>query len=340
MKSIVMFNNKGGVGKTTLLANIASYLKIKKKKKILLVDADPQCNASIYTMRDEEVNALYSKKDPSTIYELIKPLRKGDPYANWEELSIQHSKGFGIEVLMGDTRMANMEDFLGKAWLECIHGEPLGFKQTMFIRHFLSLAETRYDYIFFDIGPSLGAINRAVLLSCDYFIIPMSSDIFSLKAIDNISQGLANWKYDLIAGLDVYERREDESYKIDNTPVEFKLKFLGYVTQQYVSKSVSGVRQPVKAYDAIIKKMGSIIKEGLADFYPDKTENSLLLGDIPNFNSLIPLSQSCHKSIFTLGGSDGIVGAHFAKVREYEQIIKKIANNILSNERKYDKLAK
>jgi len=339
MKAIAIFNNKGGVGKTTLLANIASFLKNKKGKRVLLVDADPQCNASIYTMPDSVVDSLYSKANPATIYDLIKPLRRGDQYTEWSKISINHSPGFDIDVLMGDTRMANMEDFLGKAWLDCIHGEPLGFKQTLFMRHFIIQAREHYDYVFFDIGPSLGAINRSILLSCDYFIVPMSSDIFSLKAIDNISLALAGWKQDLLQGLDSYKRKEGEDYLVQGEVIDFILKFIGYVTQQYVSKSVSGVRQPVKAYDTIIKKVESKIQTGLKDFSPECIKQSLLLGEVPNFNSLIPLSQTHHKAIFKLDGSDGIVGAHFAKVREYESVIRKITDCIISNEERCNEMA-
>jgi cellulose biosynthesis protein BcsQ len=47
MRSITVFNNKGGVGKTTLLCNLASYMSIELHNKVLIVDADPQCNATI-----------------------------------------------------------------------------------------------------------------------------------------------------------------------------------------------------------------------------------------------------------------------------------------------------
>jgi cellulose biosynthesis protein BcsQ len=61
MKSIVFFNNKGGVGKTTLLCNLAAYLSIKKVGKVLIVDVDPQCNSTTYILPEEKMEAIYGK---------------------------------------------------------------------------------------------------------------------------------------------------------------------------------------------------------------------------------------------------------------------------------------
>lgn len=62
MKAIAMFNNKGGVGKTTLVCNLAAYLSTEFRKKVLLIDADPQCNSSAYILSEDEFIAAYYKK--------------------------------------------------------------------------------------------------------------------------------------------------------------------------------------------------------------------------------------------------------------------------------------
>ena len=67
MKTIAVFNNKGGVGKTTLLCNLAACLK-DKGKRVLLIDADPQCNATIYLFSQEKIEEMYSDKATKTIY--------------------------------------------------------------------------------------------------------------------------------------------------------------------------------------------------------------------------------------------------------------------------------
>ena len=58
MESIAMFNNKGGVGKTTLLCNLAAYLCKARQKKVLVIDADPQCNSTTYALEEIELPIL------------------------------------------------------------------------------------------------------------------------------------------------------------------------------------------------------------------------------------------------------------------------------------------
>lgn len=61
MKSITVFNNKGGVGKTTVLCNLAAYLALRRNKKVLIVDADPQCNATNYLGESTHLSFLQYK---------------------------------------------------------------------------------------------------------------------------------------------------------------------------------------------------------------------------------------------------------------------------------------
>ena len=73
MQSIAFFNNKGGVGKTTLLCNVAAYLSTEKDKKILIVDADPQCNATQLLLDEAEVYELYDSAKSFTIHSVVHP---------------------------------------------------------------------------------------------------------------------------------------------------------------------------------------------------------------------------------------------------------------------------
>lgn len=338
MKSIAVFNNKGGVGKTTLLCNLASYLKIKKDKRVLVIDADPQCNATIYVTPSGKLEEFYSNSKTETIFNIIKPLQRGNDYLSMDELPILAGDAFRFDIVLGDPKMAILEDFLSKDWIDGKNGEPRGLKTTFVLIDFLRKVKDRYDFVFFDVGPSLGAINRCVLLACDFFLMPMSSDIFSLKAVDNISESLKEWKRLINKGLETYtENSGGEKYIVDGEDVTINLAFLGYIYQQYTAKTKNGEKRPVNAYENIIKRMNSTVSKKLAGFFEGKlNEIQLKLGEIPTLNSLIPLSQTAHKPIFELTGRDGVVGAHFSKVREYEQVISHLEENIQNNLNAYE----
>lgn len=327
MKSIVIFNNKGGVGKTTLLCNIASYLKIKENKRVIVIDADPQCNATSYMFPEDKIYEIYNSSE--TLYKIIKPLQRGKGYIK-SDLPIIKSPNFMIDVIPGDTQLSLTEDFLSKDWLDGKSGDYRGLQTTLMFKDLLEKIKEEYDYAFFDVGPSLGALNRAVLAASDYFIVPMSSDIFSLQALENISKSLSEWKNQLNRGLNDYRDKEKEDFTINDLVVNWNLKFCGYITQQYTAKTKDGKKQPVNAYEKIIKKIPSAIQKHLVktntiDLKVDK------LGEITNLNSLIPLSQSSSTPIFKLKSENGVVGAHFNKVKEYESIIQNIVINLQKN---------
>lgn len=325
MKSIAIFNNKGGVGKTTLLCNLAAYFSKVLHKKVLVVDADPQCNATQSMFANEVINDIYLK-DKFSIYSIVKPLAAGKGFT--KELQPLHSEAFGVDVIPGDPALALTEDLLATDWSQAISGSTRGLRTTFLFSNLLSKCKD-YDYVIFDMGPSLGSINRAVLISSDFFITPMSIDIFSLKAIENISLSLVNWRKRLDSALSLNE--EHDEIEIEN--LNWNLKFAGYVTQQYTAKKdEEGKLRPVKAFDKIIKKIPSLIKKELIDkLQPNHKDLEYSLGSIPTLHSLIPLSQSSRQPIFNLRASDGVVGAHFTKVKEYKEIMKSISSKLMIN---------
>ncbi|MBW5809407.1 ParA family protein (plasmid) [Burkholderia cepacia] len=332
MKAFCVFNNKGGVGKTTLLCNLAAYFSIKLKKKVLVVDADPQCNATAYMFKEKALDDLYSSsKDGETINQLVTSLKKSRGYS---DIPIKRSDSFGVDVVPGDPRFSLAEDFLAKDWVDATSGQERGLKTTFLFRALLVWAESKkYDYVFFDIGPSLGAINRTVLLSCDYFILPMSSDIFSLRGLQNIEVAITSWSKGLDRGLASYKEDNGVDFEFDDAgaPNVTAIKFLGYVTQQYTAKTVAGKKQPVDAYEKIIKRIDPEIKKSLIDKINGGKKLNYKLGEIPYFSSLVPMAQTSTKPIFSLKSADGVVGAHFDKVKQFEAVISEIAGNLAAN---------
>ncbi|WP_161955638.1 AAA family ATPase, partial [Escherichia coli] len=107
MKSISFFNNKGGVGKTTLLCNVAAYISIHHNRSVCVVDADPQCNATQYFFKDEIIEEIYDRSNEFTIYNVLEPLASGEGYSN--EINVRRSERFCVDVIPGDPRLALTE---------------------------------------------------------------------------------------------------------------------------------------------------------------------------------------------------------------------------------------
>lgn len=325
MQSIAFFNNKGGVGKTTLLCNVAAYLALEMKKKVLIIDADPQCNATQLLLNDDEIMRLYDGAKDFTIYSVIHPLSLGKGYA--EEIKPLKVDDYGVDLIAGDPRLALKEDLLSQDWQDAIGGRVRGLRTTLLFRQLLSQCG-EYDYVLFDMGPSLGSINRAVLLACDFFVSPMSIDIFSLKAIENIAAAIGEWKKKLLLGFENLEDDDDSLTKFGG----FKIKFIGYVAQQYMQKTTNKEKRAVDAYEKILKEIPKTINKYLIDgLNQDRKGVNYRIGLIPNLFSLVPMSQTAHKPVFLLKAKDGVRGAHFNKVKDAEEIFEKICKNLIKN---------
>lgn len=339
MISIAMFNNKGGVGKTTLLCNLASYLHKFANKRVLVIDADPQCNCSTYVLDNDTFCDLYFDKKGFSIEDLVRPLQRGKGFINQDAFSVIESKEFGFSLLPGNPGFAMQEDFLSSDWADVAGKRYRGIQTTMVFFQLLSICEQKYDYVFFDMGPSLGAINRSILLACDYFVIPMSTDIFSILALSNIGKSVSGWREDFnkaLEGLDNKEKKDIEE-SLNGFRTKCSIKFLGYVEQQYITKTErNGNQRAVKAYDKILKKLPSEIDKYVVEKINGSEKKEVgsvdyRIGSIPNYYSLIPMSQNAHKPVFVLGGTDGIVGAHYQKVSDFKELIKGITDHFIIN---------
>ena len=326
MKSVTVFNNKGGVGKTTLLCNVASYMSLHMNKNVLVIDADPQCNATQYMFPDRKLSYLYEETSSFTIHNVIRPLAQGKGYS--KDIKLHHSSSFGVDVLAGDPRLALTEDLLARDWGAATSGDIRGIRTSMLFVELLQ-RYTDYDIVFFDVGPSLGSINRAVLLGSQYFISPMSTDIFSVKAIENIATWFADWTKKWITGLENSDAADSDF----PAPTSDHVAFAGYVTQQYFAKKdSSGARRPVSAYDKIISQFEGVIEKKFeGSIKIAQSDGGYNIGTVPNLFSLIPMSQSSRKPIFGLTSGDGVRGAHFAKVKDARKIFRNIARKLDSN---------
>jgi cellulose biosynthesis protein BcsQ len=321
-RSICFFNNKGGVGKTTLVANLAAQLALNLGQKVLVVDVDPQCNLTQYLLSDAEFTNTYNLDSPTkTIYDVIQPLSMGKGYSN--NLPIRKVTEFKVDLIAGDPRLALKEDWLAQDWRDAKAGGTRGLRTTFIFSELISRVSDKYDFIFFDMGPSLGAINRSVLLSADNFIVPMSIDIFSMWAIKNIGQALKVWQKELVNGLHLAE----DPNEVQQWSARSKLSFLGYVTQQHKEKAENGSSRVVQAYDTIKKKLPEAIQTHLSDLFPRREFNPHL-GDIKHLASLAPKSQSLHMPMITVNAKGSYTSSRAQARALYDQLGTRFSENI------------
>lgn len=338
--TLCFFNNKGGVGKTTLACNVASYLARHQNLRVLVIDADPQCNASQLLLPPKQAEKLYEKgkledgSEADTLREVLSPIAAGDATLNTSVRVIdrKHTR-FDVDLLAGHPKVALLEDKLSKAWSECISGDVGGARVTNWNTQLLQVIRPKYDLIIFDIGPSLGALNRSVLVGVDYFLAPMGCDIFSLIGIDNIAEWLTNWRGLYGQGLTYADKQHPgELAKHVIQPANEMCSFVGYTVQQYITKTIRSERRATTAFEEILREIPQKIDLKMRDLIPKNLPAAQLrLGDVPHMYSLVPLAQTAHSPIDLLSHGDGLSGGQYTQQGDYKKFIGRLSNSLLKN---------
>lgn len=339
MTSLSMFNNKGGVGKTTLTCNLASLLSTRYGKRVLVIDCDPQCNSTQLIMGESYATSLYWNNADSdgvtTVKDILQRIEDGDSDINEDIVPVKSEKNrFHVDLIPGHPALSIIEDRLGAAWHSLKGGDLGGIRQTNWSTALCRVIEKNYDLAFFDLGPSLGALNRSILIGCNRFVTPMGTDIFSILGVRNIGEWLRSWAGLYENALSLCEKATPgriKNYPI-STSLSIKTGFAGYTLQQYITKSKQGIRRPTRAYEEIINNVPGEVKNSLGGFW-GRNDNfdSAKLGDIPHLYSLIPLAQTVAAPIMSLRSQDGLVGSQFQQRDEYTTILTNLANNLILN---------
>lgn len=345
MKTIAIFNNKGGVGKTTFCANIATHFAITHKKRVLVLDLDPQANITHYMLGAEmagDVVAPYYDRDipriHNSIVDAFDRYELGESVVNTNIKEI-YCERFHTSLIAGNPFLASFEDILSKKWNELSDPDMVGgIRISNWIHTLLQSKSTQYDYVFIDLSPSIGALNRTALLASDYFIAPMSCDIFSLVAIKNIKIWFDKWVAFYNEKYQVFEK--EKKHILAMIPGEIKPAvtidqgFLGYTLQSYISrKDAAGKVRTTDSYQRIIDNFEPEIEKHLSSFKIHSVCNNsdLNLGEIPHMFGILALSQYVAAPITNLNASDGMAGSQYAQAKNYVLAFDTIAQKIMNN---------
>ncbi|HIF9343344.1 TPA: ParA family protein [Photobacterium damselae] len=217
MKVISIFNNKGGVGKSTLTYHMGAALS-ELGIKTLLVDLDPQSNLTLYGLSEQELEKIWMEEDPfiedfaaaknekssesfgkfhkqpHSIHYILKAIEDG--LSDEEVLPAPVNLLPNLALIPGRLTLHMFENKISKQWSEAFLGEPQAIRTVTAIRKKCEeYAETYgYDLVLIDTSPSLSALNKVIISNADAFMIPCAPDMFSDYGIRNIGNALGAWK--------------------------------------------------------------------------------------------------------------------------------------------------
>jgi cellulose biosynthesis protein BcsQ len=305
---VSLFNNKGGVGKTTTVWNLAVSLA-NKRYRVLVIDFDPQCNLSIAALGSQEFEELLKPQEGrefgSTIRSFVLPFiqqsRQGTPH-------IAHPKceeGTRFDLIPGDFWLNAFSDILNVG-TDVIGGSGL----YRFLMPSLVAdagngdSGEPYDYVLIDLPPSFGSIVRSALYSSDYFLVPCTADRFSAYCVGLIGEVLPIFADDWDQGLKRYKRTNpnDDYVESKGRPKFGGWIFNGFDTRnkkklgadqaqfEQVKRSVerhllARLRNEVKHYDAVpefVNELPCAEVEDMNVMAPDSLQQNIPIKFLPN----------------------------------------------------------
>ena len=332
MKTIAFLNNKGGVGKTTLVYHLA-WMFQELGVKVVAVDLDAQSNLSAAFLDDDRLAELWSsEKHPETILGVIDPLleREGD-------IQPPHVEPISdaIGLVTGDLRLNLFEERLATSWISCLDDNSSNARDglkvtTAFYRAIAQAAAIQEAEIaLIDVAPNLGLINRAALIASDYVVVPLGADLFSIQGLRNLGPTLQKWR-------EGWRNRKSRPSAATIAPLpEGLMKPIGYVVMQPAVRK----NYPVRAYQKWIERIPSIYSQTMLhneeadhlseiDANPSPENDTHRLGILKHYRSLIPMSLEARKPIFQLKPADGAIGGHARAVRDCLDDFESLARNI------------
>jgi cellulose biosynthesis protein BcsQ len=323
LKTIAFFNNKGGVGKTTLVYHL-SWMYQELGIDVVALDLDPQANLTAAFLEEDQLEDLWLEGSrPNTILGVVKPLL--DRLGDLREPTLR-AIGEHLALLPGNLGLSLFEDRLADAWPRCLQDNPAeahdAFRvMSAFYRTALSAAKSRgARIVLVDVGPSLGALNRAALVACDFVVMPLGADLYSLQGLRNLGPSLSQWR----SG---WKKRLQEQVP-PNLPLPAgDMEPIGYVVLQHAVR----MDRPVKAYQRWVERIPriyheSILGEPAGAPLPDPDPHRL--ATLKHYRSLMPLAQDARKPMFLLKPADGAIGGHTEAVLDCYRDFKELATLI------------
>jgi cellulose biosynthesis protein BcsQ len=321
---IAFFNNKGGIGKTSLVFHLA-WMMADLRLRVVAADLDPQANLTANFLDEDELEELWPPGNKlttpgQTIYGSLAPfIRREGGIGEPPKVAVTDR----LTLLPGDLALSGFEDELSTQWSDCLDRKEGAFRViSAFWRLLVRAVElSDADVVLVDVGPNLGAINRAALIAADYVVIPLAPDLFSIQGLQNLGPTLREW------------RRQWRARLAENPNPQLELPTGAMQPAGYVLLG-HGVRlgRPVKAYRRWMERIPQVYREAVLDIdepSPSIDADPYCLAQMKHYRSLMPLSYEVHKPVFALKPADGAFGGHQAAVTDARGDFAALADRIL-----------
>lgn len=323
--TLTFFNNKGGVGKTTLVYHL-SWMFSELGIKTLVVDCDPQANLTAAFLNEPELLRLWNPVDskaPRTLYEAVRPLTKVSNYAP----PVLEKVNSNLYLLPGDLGLSAFEDELSESWTKAL-GDTTKDRAMQILSAFWRISQEKAHeigaaLIVFDVGPNLGALNRSVLIGTDHVVVPLAADLFSLQGLRNLGPTLTSWRTGWSYRSSLIGNAVGKLPTGHATPA-------GYIALQHQER----LSRPIQAYVSWLERIPSeyrqyLLGEKVMNNIPSIREDHHCLALLRHYKSLIPLGQEARKPVFKLKSADGAIGSHATAVSRAYDDFRALAEKIL-----------
>lgn len=326
MTTIAFFNNKGGVGKTTLVYHLAwAYADLGVR--VLAVDLDPQSNLTGLSVAEERLEALWGD-DPAarrSVYGAVSPILDG-----LGDIGEAHTEALAerLHVMVGDVLLAGFEARLAETWPKCFERDVAAFRAQSAFARLIAAAARRVgaEVVLIDVGPNLGAINRSALLAARWVVTPLGADFFSIQGLRNLGPVLHDWR----------EGWAERCRKNTNKTLELpggEMQPAGYVVTQ---PNLYG-GEVSKAYRKWLERLPGeyarliAAQQGEGEPRPE-LPGPWELGVVKHYRSLMAMAHAARKPVFHLRAADGALGAHATAAQraggEFRALASQIAGQV------------